>query len=446
VTLSVVIPVYQSAEHLRACLTAFKRCSVAPLEIIVVDDGSTDSSLQVAKEFGATPLTTGGRRGPAFARNLGARTAKGDILFFVDADVCVKADTSSRLTSRFSEQPELDAVIGSYDNSPASTDFISQYKNLMHAFFHQNAREEACTFWSGCGAIRRTVFLEFGGFDVSYHRPAIEDIELGYRLKSAGKSILLDRQLQVKHLKHWTFWNLIVTDVVNRGIPWTELILRDRRMPNDLNVRLGERISVALVFLLFGFALEGAIRHGGYFLIPAGSLLLFVLARYWAETSAHPGGKMPVALLTAAAGVFVWQCYEHNMLPVATTVFVGYLLLFLRGQFAHTKRTRVMTGLAYAVYFFCAILFTLTFLPKRPGVFVFYLLLLAVIILNQQFYRYLAAQLGPLSMLAILPLHLLYHFYNGISFVIGLVLHTWKSLFGAGRPRNSDLPSTRLPN
>jgi len=400
-----------------------------------VDDSSTDGSAQVAAEFGATVLHTGGRRGPAYARNLGAKSAGGDILFFVDSDVCVQPETVSRVTWKFSERPDLDAVIGSYDDSPASSDFISQYKNLMHAFFHQNAREEACTFWSGCGAVRRSVFLEFGGFDVSYHRPAIEDIELGYRMKGAGKFILLDRQLQVKHLKRWTFWNLLVTDVANRGIPWTELILRDRRMPNDLNVRLGERISVALVFLLFFFALEGAVRYGGFFLLPVGSLLLFVLARYWAESATHPGGIVPTSIMGALAGVFVWQCYAHAMLPVATTVLVGYLLLFLRGQFAHTKRTRVMTGLACAVYLFSAVLFTLTFLPKRPAVFVFYTLLLVVVILNQQFYRFLASRMGPLSTLAILPLHLLYHFYNGISFAVGLALHTWKTIFGGSRSR-----------
>ncbi len=69
------------------------------------------------------------------------------------------------------------------------------------------------------------------GFDASYKRPAIEDIELGYRLRHAGRRILLDRDLRVKHLKKWTFWGLLKTDVLDRGIPWTELILRDQRCP-----------------------------------------------------------------------------------------------------------------------------------------------------------------------------------------------------------------------
>ncbi len=51
----------------------------------------------------------------------------------------------------------------------------------------------------------------------------------------------------MKHLKRWTFWGLVKTDVLDRGIPWTELILRDANMPDDLNLQLSQRVSVALV-------------------------------------------------------------------------------------------------------------------------------------------------------------------------------------------------------
>ncbi|MEJ7608938.1 MAG: glycosyltransferase, partial [Bryobacteraceae bacterium] len=411
-------------DYLKICLRRIGESNTQPFEIIVVDDGSTDASLTVAKDFGAVVLSTEDRHGPARARNIGAKAAKGEILFFIDSDVCVLPDTISRLVWRYSENPNLDALIGSYDNSPGSRDFLSLYKNLMHCFVHQNAREEACTFWSGCGAIRRTVFLEHGGFDDSYRRPAIEDIELGYRLKAAGRTLQMDRQMQVKHLKRWTFTNLIVTDVMHRGIPWTELILRDRKMPNDLNVRVSERISVALVFILFFLALLGAVRYNGQFLVPVISLLLFVHARFWAETAAQPGTKTAFAVVSGLVGLFIWLCYTHGMMPMVPTVLVGYLLLFLRQQFASgSERPRKWTGLACAVYLVSGFLFTLTFLPARPIVFLFYILLLVVIILNNQFYVFLASRMGSLAAIAIIPFHILYHFYNGISFAIGVCLH-----------------------
>lgn len=68
-----------------------------------------------------------------------------------------------------------------------------------------------------------------GGFDESYRKPSIEDIELGYRLKQAGLKIRLCKALQVKHLKRWEVVSLLRADFFYRALPWTELILRDRQ-------------------------------------------------------------------------------------------------------------------------------------------------------------------------------------------------------------------------
>src|ERR1044071_1505350 len=98
-TISVIVPVYNSAGYLRSCLEHLRRSTLSDYECIVVDDGSTDDSSKIASEFGFRVLTTGCRRGPAFARNLGARAATGDILFFIDADVCVYPHRSEEHTS-----------------------------------------------------------------------------------------------------------------------------------------------------------------------------------------------------------------------------------------------------------------------------------------------------------------------------------------------------------
>jgi hypothetical protein len=89
-----------------------------------------------------------------------------------------------------------------------------------------------------------------GGLDGNFGRPAIEDIEFGARLRGAGGRILLDPAIQVQHLKCWTFARMLHTDIFDRGIPWTRLILASGSMPDDLNVRWSQRLSVALVFLL----------------------------------------------------------------------------------------------------------------------------------------------------------------------------------------------------
>ena len=71
-TIAVIVPVYNSSPHLRKCLDALAKSSVIGFECIVVDDGSTDDSVAVAQSGGARVLSTGGRKGPACARNIGA--------------------------------------------------------------------------------------------------------------------------------------------------------------------------------------------------------------------------------------------------------------------------------------------------------------------------------------------------------------------------------------
>lgn len=249
-TISVVIPVHNGTSMLEQCLAQVVRSHFPDYECIVVDDASTEPTLAVARQYGATTLRLDTCMGPAYARNRGAELARGELLFFIDADVCIYPDTLDKIVAYFRAHPSVDALIGSYDDAPHDPRFISQYKNLLHHYIHQHGNELASTFWSGCGAIKRQVFFQFGGYNEAYHRPSIEDIELGFRLKAAQCPIYLVKDLQVKHLKHWSLWGLLRTDVRDRGIPWVLLMLRDKTFPVDLNVRLSHRLSVVLLYVL----------------------------------------------------------------------------------------------------------------------------------------------------------------------------------------------------
>lgn len=249
-SVSVVIPVRNGVGYLESCLEHVRRLVPPPLECVVVDDGSDDASKKVARRADFRVISTGGRRGPAVARNLGARSCHGDILLFLDADVLVAPDALRRLERAFVEDPGVDAVIGSYDDQPSSPGLPSQYRNLLHCYIHQSSREQTRAFWTGCGAVRRTVFEAAGGFRETHDKPYLEDIEFGWRLHQAGKRIRLDKGLRVKHMKRWGFWSTLKTDLLDRAVPWTHLILRFRSMPADLNLRWGHRASVLLVCLL----------------------------------------------------------------------------------------------------------------------------------------------------------------------------------------------------
>lgn len=245
-TVAVVIPVFDGGSAFERCLAAVRALSPAPDEVIVVDDCSTDGSAANAAAAGARVLSLPARGGPAAARNVAARTASSAILLFLDADVIPSTDVVGRVRAAFSAAPAVSAVFGSYDDAPDAVDFISQYKNLFHHFTHQRSAAEASTFWSGCGAVRREIFLWSGGFDESYRRPCVEDIELGYRLRAAGHRIQLLPGLQVKHLKAWTAASQLRVDLCDRAVPWSELILQRGKLASDLNLGHASRAAVML--------------------------------------------------------------------------------------------------------------------------------------------------------------------------------------------------------
>jgi GT2 family glycosyltransferase len=278
--LSVIVPAYNAGQDLFECLAALIDTRPSGVEITVVDDASTDDTPAVARRFGVEVLQLEKNSGPAAARNWGARHARADILFFVDADVVIGPGLLSRVISIFQEDQEIAAVFGSYDACPRAKNVVSQFRNLLHHYVHQEGSSDASTFWAGCGAIRRCVFDSVGGFDATrFPRPSIEDIELGYRLREAGHRIFLDKTLQGTHLKRWTLWSVIRTDIQDRAIPWARLMLERKNAPNDLNMKAMQRVSGALVILACLFFLLGALKFELLALAGLTSLAVVILNR-----------------------------------------------------------------------------------------------------------------------------------------------------------------------
>lgn len=259
--LSVVIPVNNGGRDFGRCLRGLRDSTRADHELVVVDDGSTDGSAEMAERFGARVIRNHARLGPAAARNTGALAATAPWIFFLDADVAVHPDAIDRAMARVEADPGLAGLFGSYDDSPAAPGLVSRFRNLLHHYVHQSGAfvddaRPARTFWTGCGLIRRDVFVEAGGFDPQrYRRPAIEDIELGYRITRAGHRILLARDVQATHLKRWTLLDVIRTDIFRRGVPWMLLMKRSRIVETDLNVSRAQRACVGAT----GLGLVGAV-------------------------------------------------------------------------------------------------------------------------------------------------------------------------------------------
>ncbi len=181
--ISVVIPVKNGDRKFEQCLQGLRTSNYKNYELIVVNDASKDDSPRIATKYGARVLHSADfpfkhepdfpfkdSMGPAGARNIGVKHANGEIIFFIDGDVVPKRDNLERIAKIFTENKDIAAVFGTYDNAPGCPNFISQYRNLLHSYVHQISLVEAETFWTGCGAIRKDVFLKMGGFDMKNFR------------------------------------------------------------------------------------------------------------------------------------------------------------------------------------------------------------------------------------------------------------------------------------
>ncbi len=372
--ISVIIPVRNSPGQLRQCLGSLAESSCTNYEVIVVDDASTDDTVEGLESPKVRVERLPRQRGPAAARNRGAELARGDILLFLDADVLVRPDTLSLFAETFRQGGDVDAVFGSYDTQPLALNVLSQYRNLLHHFVHQEGCEEATTFWAGCGAVRRSVFAAMGGFDASYGRPCIEDIELGTRMHKAGRRILINKQIQVTHLKRWTLWSMVKADVRDRALPWTQLILREGSMPNDLNLKLSQRLSVILSYGLLATLLVGAWYLQALLVLPVAAVAGIMLLDAWSLKR-----RVPTLVRGLAVG----------------GVLAGNAWLFWHFEW-------------------------LALIPLA--------LLLGIIVLNWRFYFFLARRRQFLFAALALPLHIFYFLYGGATFGVALVLHAWNNL------------------
>ena len=142
----------------------------------------------------------------------------------------------------------------------------TQYKNLFHHYIHQTSLEDASTFWTACGAVKRDVFFEVGGFNEETRM--MEDVELGYKLKAKNHKIHLDKGLFVKHLKLYSFSYLLKSDLFDRAVPWTVLILNNKQTTNDLNLKTTHKLSALAVVSLIASIILAPLSVWFAFFVP----------------------------------------------------------------------------------------------------------------------------------------------------------------------------------
>jgi glycosyltransferase involved in cell wall biosynthesis len=178
---TVIVPNYNYGRVLPLCLAAVLAQTYTPLEVVVVDDCSTDDSVRIAESMSVPVVSTPGNSGPAIARSTGAAWAHGEILFFVDSDVAPAPDAVANAVAVLSADPGMGGIGGTYDPEPLLRDTrVEHYRALQHHYWTASTAGEVSFVWSPLFAIRAAVFAEIGPFNPRLRYT--EELEYGDRL------------------------------------------------------------------------------------------------------------------------------------------------------------------------------------------------------------------------------------------------------------------------
>jgi len=203
---TIVVPAYNAACTIGACVEACLNQDYAAVEVVVTDDGSTDDTARIVRRYPVHYLRQE-NAGPASARNRGWRAAAGGIICFTDSDCVPAPDWVSRLVEQYSSE-EVAGVGGTYD--------IVNDDNLLARCTHEEIVQrhlEMPRYVDYLGAFnvsyRRAVLEGVGGFDESYRAASGEDNDLAYRVKKQGYRLVFTREARVAHYHPSNLWQYL---------------------------------------------------------------------------------------------------------------------------------------------------------------------------------------------------------------------------------------------
>jgi len=206
-SVTVAIPCYNAETYLPDLLKAIFDQTVAPDEILIVDDGSTDSTVKIAKTYPVKVIEHGTNKGLARARNTALKAASGDIIVYFDADTTPEGRNLERIKKEYNGKDI--AGIGGQEFFSKPEKPIDLWRNLFWRQTHGNQRIHSTWMLMGLvSSYRKAILIQIGGFNESY-RTHGEDVDIGLRLRKAGYRMVYLPEVGVYHRRTDSLKSLI---------------------------------------------------------------------------------------------------------------------------------------------------------------------------------------------------------------------------------------------
>lgn len=321
---SVVIPNRDGAATLGPCIEAALASGYKDFEVIVVDDASGDDSVEIIAGYPCVLVRLDRHRGTSAARNAGALRARGEILFFTDAD-CILGPETLAIAAREHSRHGPDSVVGgTYTPVPADRDFFSAFQSVLINYSETRSGANPDYVAAHAMVIGAALFHRSGGFAEDF-QPIIEDVEFSHRLRRLGARLVMAPTLQVRHIFNFSLTRSLRNAVVKARY-WTLYSLRNGDLLADSGAASRQlKASVAVIFLSLLLALSVPLTGSGTALAPILPMLLVSLF-FSRQLLAHffdaGGGGFAVAaalhyatLYPLAVGIGALAGAAHALVP-----------------------------------------------------------------------------------------------------------------------------------
>lgn len=193
-SVSIVIPAFNEEDYLRVCLEAIARQTVKPLEVIVVDNNSTDKTVDIAREFPFVRLLHERRQGVVFARDRGFNAARGDIIGRIDVDTILPADWVQNIQTIFADS-EVAAVSGVMHYDVALKHTVDKIDLFFRRRLARLLSETDTVFLQGASAAIRRSAWQRTEHALCRASNMHEDFDLAIHLQDLGHSVAFDERL-----------------------------------------------------------------------------------------------------------------------------------------------------------------------------------------------------------------------------------------------------------
>ncbi|HET6922047.1 MAG TPA: glycosyltransferase [Anaeromyxobacteraceae bacterium] len=316
--ISVVIPNRNGADTIGRCLGAALASDYGRFEVVVVDDGSEDASVEIIRGFPCRLVRLASRGGVSRARNAGARAASGELLLFIDSDCLLRRDTLS--VANVSHGRRRDRVLGgTYTPAPHDRDFFSAFQSAFINHF-ETKRSEPDYVAAHAMVIDADLFRRSGGFvEDSFIGMAasVEDVEFSHRLRRQGCRLALDPRLQVQHVFRFSLRRSLA-NAVKKARYWTTYSLANRDLLADSGAASLElKANVLCVLLAAGLAVASLASGAAWPLAAVPPLLALDLL---------VNRRLVAAWLGAFGGRFAALAVLYYLTLYAAAVAVGAAL------------------------------------------------------------------------------------------------------------------------